>query len=364
MESDPDPITAWVRRSAAEPREPAPPVQRPLRLRRKLAGAVRDGVAEAAAILYPSTPQAGEHLSALLLESDSETWPLVDGTDPIDLVTAAREWLAVADPDARPGVDAPVLVDRDADAEGAPAAPRTDYTDRIDHPLLVPLCAAIIKAVRKQAVLRGDDALLELWLDFEEASGIDATRLPTVPFFPDEEDDAPPADPALGELQDVYSKRRPPSLAPLVLALAGVGIVSDFSKLTGDGGPGWISAAVLLAAAGFFIGRAVTGDREKPRSSDVDLLEVYEHGVVVNTATGEEVTVKSVRLWAPGGSPIDRRTRGLKLVWSPGEHSEPVFTDLDSFTSHRRLKQALVQGDHVRVESPLPPSSSSPAADG
>jgi hypothetical protein len=338
MESDPDQITAWVRRSAAESEEPKPLAQRPLRTSRKLAAAVREGVAEAAALLYPHTPQAREHLTALLLESDSETWPLVDGTDPIDLVPAVREWLAVADPD--------LLAETPAEDEEAP---------RVDHPLLVPVCVAVVESIRKQAMRNSDDALLELWLDFEEESGIDATRLPAVPFFDDEEDETPP-DPALGELQDVYVKRRLPSLAPWVLALAGIGIVADLTRLTGSGGPGWVSAAFLLVAAVVLLGRLWTGGRDEPKKSDVESLEVYEHGVVVNTADGKEHTIRSVRLWAPGRRPIDQGSRGLKLVWSPDEDSEPVFTHLNAFASNRWLRQALLQIDYERVESPLPPA--------
>src|SRR5690606_4841567 len=117
---------------------------------------------------------------------------------------------------------------------------------------------AVVESIRKQAMRNSDDALLELWLDFEEESGIDATRLPAVPFFDDEEDETPP-DPALGELQDVYVKRRLPSLAPWVLALAGIGIVADLTRLTGSSGPGWVSAAFLLVAAVVLLGRLWTG---------------------------------------------------------------------------------------------------------
>lgn len=348
MDSSTEPITAWVWQSAAEPREPRPPVQRPLRLRRKLAIAVRDGVAEAAAVLYPDTPQAREHLAALLLESDSETWPLVDGTDPIDLVSAVREWLAVADPDIAPEFGPVTGTGSDVDTEQADHASAIHHAD---HPLLTPLCVGTIESIRRQAVRGGDDALLALWLDFEEASGIDASRLPVVSLYPDDEDEAPPADPALGELQGAYGRRRLPSLVPWVVALACIGIAVDLTKLTGAR-PGWISGVLLLAVVAFFIGRAWTGSDEEPRSSDVDLLEVYEHGAVVNTATGKEITVRPVRLWAPGGGPIDHRTRELKLVWSPGEDAEPVFTDLDEFTSPRSLRQALVKGDFVRAEPP------------
>ncbi|WP_026925637.1 hypothetical protein [Glycomyces arizonensis] len=364
MDSSTEPITAWVRQSAAAPREPQPLVQRPLRLRRKLAIAVRDGVAEAAAVLYPETPQAREHLAALLLESDSETWPLVDGTDPIDLVAAVREWLTVADPDIAPGfgpvrgfgsdsgsgfdTDTDPGADLDADAGPADRSPAIHHAD---HPLLIPLCVGTIESIRRQAVRGGDDAILALWLDFEEASGIDTSRLPMVSLYPDDEDEPPPADPALGELQGAYSRRRLPSLVPWVVALACIGIAVDLAKLT-EAQPGWISGVLLLAVVAFFIGRAWTSGDDEPRSSDVELLEVYEHGLVVNTATGKEFTVRSVRLWAPGEGPIDHRTRGLKLVWSSGEDAEPVFTDLDEFASSRSLKRALVQGDFVRAEPP------------
>lgn len=345
MESNPDPITAWVRHSAAHPTQPEPPVPRPLRLRRKLAAAVREGVAEAAAMLYPDTPQAREHLAALLLENDSQTWPLVDGTDPLHLVQAVRAWLSIADPDTYRGTDP----DPPGDELGGDAPP----PDRVDHPLLVPLCVAIIEAIRKQAVHNGDEALLELWLDFEEAADIDTTRLPAIPLLPDDEDDgATPTDPVLGELQDVYSRRRLPSLAPWVIVLAAIGVVADFTKLTGSGGPGWVSAALLLVVAVFFLGRIWAGGGPRPGSSDVESLEVYEHGVIANTVDGKEVTIRPVRLWASNGGTVDQRTRGLKLVWSPDEHSEPVFTDLDSFASSRWLKQSLLQGDFVQAEPP------------
>lgn len=349
MDSSTEPIAAWVRQSAAEPREPRPLVRRPLRLRRKLTIAVRDGVAEAAAVLYPDTPQAREHLAALLLESDSETWPLVDGTDPIDLVAAVREWLTVADPDIAPGFGASSGSGFGGDDPDAGPADHSSAIHHADHPLLIPLCVGTIESIRRQAVRGGDDAILALWLDFEEASGIDASRLPMVPFYAD--DEAPPADPALGELQGAYSRRRLPSPVPWVVALACIGIAVDLTKLTGAR-PGWISGVLLLAVVAFFIGRAWTSGDEEPRSSDVELLEVYEHGLVVNTASGKEITVRSVRLWAPGGGPIDHRTRELKLVWSPGEDAEPVFTDLDEFTSPRSLRRALVNGGFVRAEPP------------
>ncbi len=343
MESNADPLTAWVRQAAvepgAEPEAPLPTARRPLRTRRKLTAAVREGVDSAAAALHPGEPQARAHLKAMLFETDSAAWPLVDGTGLPDLVASVREWTALA-------AIEPTPVAADTADDPAPTPPETA------DPLVVALSAAILEAVRRQAVQGRDEALLELWFDFEEASGVDMSRLPTVPYYADDaEDGAPPAAAALGELHDVYDKRRLTSLAPWALALAGAGLAVSLAQLLGGRGPAWIALAAVLAVAGYIFGRVRTGE-EEPRPTDVAMLEVYEHGVVVNTATGKEVTVESVRLWAPGEGPIDHRTRGLKLVWSPRPGAAPVHTDLDSFLSHRSLKKALVAGGFTRAEPP------------
>ncbi|HEU5128805.1 MAG TPA: hypothetical protein VFU12_12525 [Glycomyces sp.] len=347
MESNADPLTAWVRQAAvepgAEPETPRPADRLPLRTRRKLTAAVREGVDGAAEALHPGEPQARAHLKAMLFETDSATWPLVDGTGLTGLVAAVREWTALAAIEP-----APVAADPAADTPDDPDAALPEAAD----PLVVALSVAILEAVRRQAVQGRDEALLELWFDFEEASGVDMSRLPTVPYYADDaEDGAPPAAAALGELHDVYDKRRLTSLAPWALALAGAGLAVSLAQLLNSRGPAWIALAAVLAVAGYIFGRVRTGE-EEPRPTDVAMLEVYEHGVVVNTATGKEVTVESVRLWAPGEGPIDHRTRGLKLVWSPRPGAAPVHTDLDSFLSHRSLKKALVAGGFTRAEPP------------
>lgn len=342
MESNADPLTAWVRQAAvesgAEPEAPLPTARRPLRTRRKLTAAVREGVDSAAAALHPGEPQARAHLKAMLFETDSAAWPLVDGTGLPDLVASVREWTALAAIEPTPVV---------ADTADDPASMLPETAD----PLVVALSAAILEAVRRQAVQSRDETLLELWFDFEEATGVDMSRLPAVPYYSDEEDGVPPAPAALGELHDVYDRRHLPSLVPWTLALAGAGVAVSLAQLSGSRGPGWIALAAVLAVAGYLFGRARTAEGE-PRPSDVAMLEVYEHGVVVNTATGREITVESVRLWAPGEGPIDHRTRGLKLVWTLPRNAEPVYTDLDSFISHRSLKKALVAGGFTRAEPP------------
>jgi hypothetical protein len=331
LESDADPLTAWVRQTAeSEPEAPRQASRRPPRTRRRLTAAVREGVDTAAAALHPGAPQARAQLKALLFETDSATWPLVDGTGLSDLVASVREWTVRADAAPAPA-DAPPSAD----------------------PLIVALSTGILEAVRRQIVRHPDEALLELWFDFEETTGIDMSRLPAVPYYADDEQegDAPPAVAALGELHGVHSRRDLPSLAPWTLALAGAGIAIGLAQLFDGTGPAWITLAALLAIAGYITGRVRTREGD-PLPSEVAMLEVYERGLVVNTARGREIPVESVRLWAPGDGPIDHRTRGLRLVWSPREGAEPVYTDLDSFSSRRSLKKALVGGGFTKAEPP------------
>ncbi len=332
MESDADPLTAWVRETAeSETETPRPASRRPLRTRRKLTAAVREGVDAAATALHPGAPQARAQLKAMLFETDSATWPLVDGTGLSDLVASVREWTVRAE--ATP-----------AALEPADSPPSAD-------PLVVELSTGILEAVRRQVVQHHDEALLELWLDFEEATGIDMSRLPAVPYYADEQEDSPRAVAALGGLHEVYSRRDLPSLVPWTLALTGAGLAIGLAQLFGGTGPAWIALAAGVALSGYILGRVSTREGD-PLPSDVAMLEVYERGVVVNTARGSEITVESVRLWAPGDGPIDHRTRGLKLVWSPRENAEPVYTDLDEFSSHRSLKKALVEGGFTRADPP------------
>ncbi|MCH7232877.1 tetratricopeptide repeat protein [Glycomyces sp. L485] len=129
-------------------------------LQKALIAIVKDGVDDAAQELFDD-PEEQESFRRGLIDQDRESWPLVNGTYPGDLVAVACEWVA------------PLLAE--VDEGGRLPAVRTD------HPWVEAVSAAIMGRLQHWA-LRGDTAVTPMWQAFltetEAAEVFDASKIP------------------------------------------------------------------------------------------------------------------------------------------------------------------------------------------
>ena len=120
-------------------------------VRRSLEQVIRDAVPRAVEQVYPDA-ETRKHTVASLLECPAQPVPLADGLPLTQLDAAVRVWVA--------SIECPI------GADGRPE--RVD-----DHPLVEPLCAEVLEAIRKEATF-GAQTLHPLWTEYLQVANLAA----------------------------------------------------------------------------------------------------------------------------------------------------------------------------------------------